>query len=357
MPSSLAGLWLNRWLRRPGSIVLLTIFGFSCFSRRAAAETLRIVVAVASPGGTTLRRLEAELRSRGLTVIEVDSSSARDSREHLSELAQQQSAIAAVQLVDRGSKVEVWIADRVTGKTVFRELSVASGPQDGVDDSIAVGVAELLRASLMELNAPAAPRGDYPVTRSIQALAYVPPPPVSPPAKGASQLRLSAAFGMGAGMRGIGPTALVSAAAGWATRSGLGIEGLVGDTIVAGTVERSNGKASVGSFWFGGGASFESKAIASIFAARAGAGFAGARIRAKGESATVPFVTDSESRWSAGPYVHGSVGVGSASLRLVVDASVLVLLSVPPIRFADQRIGTWGQPAMFYTLGAEWLLR
>jgi len=355
MPSSLAGRCLTSRLARTRSIVLFTLLGFSCFSRPVAAETLRIVVAVSSGRGTTLQRLEAELRSRGLTVVEVESPGSVDSRRQLAELAQQRSAIAAVRLVDRGSTVEVWIADRVTGKTVFRDFSVAVGPQDAVDDSIAVGVAELLRASLMELNAPAAPRGDYPVTRTIQALAYV-PPPVSAPAREGSQLRLSAAFGMGLGMRGIGPTAVASATVGWANRSGLGIEGVVDGAVVAGAVERSSGKASVGSFWFGGGASLESKPFASILWTRAGLGFAGAHIRAKGETATAPFVTDSESRWAAGPYVHGSVGVGSPSLRLVVDASVLVLLSAPAIRFDDQRVGTWGQPAISCTLGAEWLL-
>lgn len=362
MPSWLAERWFNSRLRRIRSLVLLTILVWSCFSRPAAAETLRIVVA-ASGGegaklrqGTTLRRLEAELRSRGLTVIEVDPSRALDSREDLAALAEQQSAIAAVQLVDRGSKVEVWIADRVTGKTVFRELSVASGPEDAVDDSIAVGVAELLRASLMELNAPAAPRGDYPVTRSIQALAYA-PPPVPTSARGSSQLRFSAAVGLGAGLRGIGPTTVAGAAGGWASRSGFGIEGVAGGSVIAATVERSNGKASISSLWFGGGGSFESKTFASILTPRVGLGFAGARIRAKGETATDSFVTDSESRWSAGPYAHGSVGIGSGSLRLVFDASLLVLLSAPAIRFDEQRVGIWGQPAIFYTLGAEWLLR
>lgn len=355
MLSWLAGRWFNSWLHRTRPVVLFTILGWSCFSRPAAAETLRIVVAVAGREGTTLRRLEAELRSRGLTVIEVDSSRALDSREQLAELAQQQSAIAAVQLVDRGSKIEVSIADRVTGKTVFRELSVVAGPQDAVDDSIAVGVAELLRASLMELNAPASPRGDYPVTRSIQALAYV-PPPASAAAREASRLRFSAAFGLGLGMRGIGPTGVANATVGWKGRAGFGLEALAGGVVLGGSVARSHAKASVGGTWFGAGASWESKTFASVLATRAGAGFMGARIWAKGENATVPFVTDSESRWSGGPYMHGCIGIGSASWRLVGDASLLVLLSAPPIRFADERVGTWGQPAMLYTLGAEWLL-
>jgi len=77
-------------------------------------------------------------------------------------------------VASREGKVEVWVADRVTGKAVVRELDA---PEGGTSDAaVAIGSVELLRASLMELHSGEPAHGDAPATEKLQSLALVSTP-------------------------------------------------------------------------------------------------------------------------------------------------------------------------------------
>jgi hypothetical protein len=91
-----------------------------------------------------LRRLEAELRLAGFELVRREVSGTI-ARALLDTLAQQEKAFAAVALTEAGRSIDVWIEDRITGKTLIRTL-VAD--DDGV---IATRAAELLQASFIEL--------------------------------------------------------------------------------------------------------------------------------------------------------------------------------------------------------------
>lgn len=91
-----------------------------------------------------LRRLEAELRLAGFDIVQRDVSGTV-ARALLDTLAQQERAFAAVALTEAGRSIDVWIEDRLTGKTVIRTLV---GDDDAV---IATRAAELLQASFVEL--------------------------------------------------------------------------------------------------------------------------------------------------------------------------------------------------------------
>ena len=120
-----------------------------------------LVVLVASdPASQAARRLSKELQGIGIDVLVLKATPENSSgRESLERSARSVGAIAAVRLVASGGGTEVWVADRITGKTVIRELMGPTGA-DAEPDDVAVGAVELLRASLMELHSPNPPRGE-----------------------------------------------------------------------------------------------------------------------------------------------------------------------------------------------------
>ena len=96
-----------------------------------------------------------------------------------------------------GPRADLWVVDRVTNKTVFREITTDGTSLDNRDDAIAVGVAELLRASLMEVAAPH--RAVDKASPKIRELAYAPPGSSASPSK----FRLSLGAGVEPGLRGV----------------------------------------------------------------------------------------------------------------------------------------------------------
>jgi hypothetical protein len=112
------------------------------------------------------RRLEAELRLAGFEIVQHDVSGTV-ARSVLDTLAQQQKAFAAVALTEAGRSIDVWIEDRLTGKTLIRTLVAAD------DAVIATRAAELLQASFVELtlrlpSQPVPPE----VTRLVQPVSF-----------------------------------------------------------------------------------------------------------------------------------------------------------------------------------------
>ena len=139
----------------------------------AHAESGATLVAIVTsePASSLTRRVRAELQGVGLDVIVLKPpDEGTPSRAPLEQAARNVGAVAAVRLVPSGEgMVEIWVADRVTGKAVVRELAA---PESGASDAaVAIGSVELLRASLMELHSGEPPHGDAPATAKIQALA------------------------------------------------------------------------------------------------------------------------------------------------------------------------------------------
>src|SRR5580704_2293598 len=171
---------------------------------RARGESGATLVAIvtAEPNSSLTRRVRAELEGLGLDVIVLKPpEEGSPSRAPLEQAARSVGAVAAVRLIASSEgKVEVWVADRVTGKAVVRELDApASGASDA---AVAIGSVELLRASLMELHSGEPPHGDAPANEKIQALAL--------PGSGEprlARLGLSAGAGAELGIRGLGPSA------------------------------------------------------------------------------------------------------------------------------------------------------
>jgi hypothetical protein len=323
-------------------------------SLSSAEEALRVVVIRGAKESTTSRRLEAELRSLGLVVISRASPGPGDTHALLEQAARREGAIAAVQVIAQGTIAELWIADRVTNKTVLREITIETQDRNRADDSIAVGVAELLRASLMEVNAPSHARGAYASTPELRELGYA--RSARDPADNDARFWLSLGTGAELGIRGIGPSMLGQARAGWAPERGFGLELLGGMTLIPALIERSTGRARLWSEWLGAAATFSWRSRNSNFSTRAGIGIVGVRVRARGESVVAPLRGVTETATSAGPYVHGGPAFGSDSFRIRLNAGAVVLLTPPTVRFAEEAVAVWGAPSLFVDLGFEGVL-
>lgn len=176
---------------------------------RGQAEGTRSTVALvrSSSSDPVLReantRLRAELLDAGFEVIEVDRAPG-DSRSEVEDAAHDTPSFATVAMSRAGSGAfaDVWVSDRVTGKTVVRRLEVGAGAN--ATAILAIRALELLRASLLEIAAERAP--SEPVISAPNDVAkWV--APALPPASGGALLE-GGALGVGVlalhGLRGIG---------------------------------------------------------------------------------------------------------------------------------------------------------
>ena len=217
-------------------------------------------------------------------------------------------AIAAVRLVTSGQGTEVWVADRITGKTVIREL-VASTEADVRPDDVALGAIELLRASLMELHSPSSPRGEADITSEVRALSYPtaerPRPRTETPALPA--FSLSGGPSLDLGLDGVGP----SLHSQWAAWLGLGqrfgARAFASLSLLPGHHEVPEGSVEVASNVLGLGATFDFTRQDAPLVPTLGVGAAAARVETVGR-ARAPFMSTSESSWFAGGY--GQLGIG-----------------------------------------------
>jgi len=315
----------------------------------AAEEPLRIVVVSSNSDSTRDRRLTAELRSLGLTVVSVPAAAGASPEVTLPAVARMRRAIAAVQVVTLATKEQVWIADRVTDKTLVRELPRNTERPDQADDSIAVGVAELLRASLMEMNSESRARGEHAATQDVRELAYPVPARVLP-AVGPS-VWATAAGGIQPGLRGTGSAWLVRGSVAWRTDAGLGLEALVAATVSPSSVEGTAGVAQLFSQWVGIGAGLELPVRPSPWRGQMGIAIVLNRLAARGEQVLPPWIAATETAYSPGVYVHGGPAFSHGRYQFGLELGVLVLSSPATIHLGEQRAAIWGAPAIHVTLG------
>jgi len=149
-------------------------------SAASSQRARRLVVVVHARGAQAVVeraqvRLVAELRTAGFDVEErtVDS----DDQARASDEPSENGPVATVVLRRPGERIEanVSVFDRSTHKTSFRQIE--SRPGEGSDRNLALGVVELLRASLGE---PPPPSRETEPPASSTASAVPPSPPSAP---------------------------------------------------------------------------------------------------------------------------------------------------------------------------------
>jgi hypothetical protein len=315
---------------------------------RAQSGATLVAIVTTEPNASLTRRVRAELQGLGLDVIVLKPPEEGSAMRAPLELAARSvGAIGAVRLVPSGEgKVEVWVADRVTGKALVRELAVP--PSGASDAALAVGSVELLRASLMELHSGEPPHGDVPVNEKVRALAL---PAQSQP----KVARLGIAVGAGAelGVRGLGLSADADIGL-WLRIASRTAARLIGYTSLSPAhVVTGAGAVDVTSQLVGAMASYTFTDASSEWAPSASIGIALAHVTTTG-TAVPPFISASEAAWAAAPLADLGLGWSFAP-ELRIRADGLGLFAVPPIRIRTpaREVGWWGGPGVILSLGVE----
>jgi hypothetical protein len=326
---------------------------FAAPAARSQSAPSLVVIVTSDPAAAAARRLSKDLQGLGLDVLVLKATPENSSgRESLEKSARSVGAIAAVRLVPAGEGTEVWVADRVTGKTVIRDL-VGATPETGPDD-VALGAIELLRASLMELHSPGAPPSDAELTPAVRDLSFaVPAAPSTPAKRPVPMLSLMVGPSVDVGLRSIGPS-LGSNWALWARLgSGFGTRAFVALPIVPERASVVEGDVTVSSSVMGLGFSYDYRRGENVFAPYIGLGFAAARVVTIG-SAIPPALSTSDSAWYTGGYSQLGAGLEvTQGLRLYVDGTALLLAQAPGIRVDNRTVGRWGAPAVVGSMGLE----
>ena len=106
------------------------------------------------------RAARAEFEALNLTVEVVTCGTEEDRQRHreLERVARERNAFCALRIVrvrqGTGSDVEIWVNDRITGKTTFRVLHTDGKPEPEEARLTALRLVEVLRASLLERSHP-----------------------------------------------------------------------------------------------------------------------------------------------------------------------------------------------------------
>lgn len=318
----------------------------------AAVSTIAVICA---PGDRFGLRLVAELESLRFRAVVLDPSAEPASRASLEASARQAGAIAAIRAVPSERGVEVWIADRVTGKTVLRDMASDRGTPD-LDDALALRVVELLRASLLEIALPSPPRGEVPATPEIREkmsvslprAAEVPAPP---------RWRFAVAPGLLLSPGGFGAAASLALGLDWMPSDHVGVFALAAIPLTGAHIVRTQGSADLTILLGGGGVRFALAAPTSAWSPSIDLGLAAVSLHSAG-AANPGFVASSPSAVTAAPFAR--VGLAFAPIpRLRLRADVLAGLAAPGIavQFAQHEIATWGAPLVLSTVGVDfgWL--
>jgi hypothetical protein len=129
---------------------------------QAAAEAPRVLLVIEAPDDPFANRVRAELSSMGLEVLTREPWRTGNAAATLEAAARAEGAVAAVRTVPSRKGVEIWMADRVMGRPLLRQLVIDESPGGPNQSLIALQTAELLRTSLLAHPPP-------------------PPPPAAPP--------------------------------------------------------------------------------------------------------------------------------------------------------------------------------
>lgn len=217
----------------------------------ATAAAFDRVVVLSTPGSTLAVRLQAELEALGLDTI-AEAPPADVSPSALEAIAHDKEALATIYLAGGEHVLEIWIADRSTGKTVIREIPARPGGAS--DDTAVTKTVELLRASLLEVQFQSGSEKLPPALEKLVAPPVAPPiaepPPLAPLPKLPERLvtiRLGPAIAFGAG--GLPPSAQVNAEVVGALSDLVALGGELSIPTVPTSFEEPEGSFSRSQFW------------------------------------------------------------------------------------------------------------
>lgn len=340
-------------LRELGLALVLAL-GTWLSPTHARADAPRVVL-VREPGDAdvvvdeALTRLRSELQAAGFTVTEVQRSDAATTS------TRQATVTFSIRRAPPGNDVEIWVTDRLTGKTVVRRIALSGQPGESDASLLAIRAAELLRASLLE--ATVEPKRTTAVTPPR-------PKPVSPalerfvgPVEVSKRRGLLEGPHFLLGVSGLFSFAGIGPSVAPTLRAGVGLVGplstrlsLTGPSLtpelssVAGQAALRQELGLVELVYTFGGA--EARFVPLLAAG------GGVYHVAVSGSARAPFEGHQLSSWSAAM----SVGAGGAvrlgrHAALLLDAQALLVEPIPSVSLDGERAGALGRPALLASFG------
>lgn len=161
-----------------------------CAAAHADPPAPKVAVQAPRELWATSARLLAELRSRGFAPVTVEPPVPL-TRASLERLASDLGAIAVLSLAPNDAGLEIWVADRLTGKIVLRQVERVAG-----DEALLAhrGV-ETLRASLLELRLEGGPARAH--ASAVSAMLATPDEEPPPPKPAWLSLRLGPSLSLG----------------------------------------------------------------------------------------------------------------------------------------------------------------
>ena len=319
------------------------------------AEGPRVILVGASWSDPLVARLRDELGVLGLDVEIVAGSAATTD---LAALARSHGATAAARVASP-SAIDLWV-DPALEPGASAEVRI-EGPGDPA--LLALRAVEVLRGRLIPPGAAStpdaatsadaeAPRAiSPPVTTARPAASAAPEVASSAHAAGPFALFLAPAVLLSPG--GLPPMAHVRLGAEWSPVDRVGVELVTFVPLVPATISAAEGSVALRVLELGGGLHGTLTDPAAAFSLRVGLGLSALLLTFDGEAAP-PFVADRGSRWIASPYA--SIGAAyRAYPRLALRTEMLVTVARPEpvLRIAGHEVASFGEPAVFFSLGIE----
>lgn len=300
-------------------------------------------------------RLQAELVALGFDAVlappDTASATGPASVGSVEQVARSRRAIAAIRAVSSEHGVEVWIADRVTGKTVVRDVTSPSDASDR-DAALALAAVDLLRASLLEVALPKAPLGDVPAPPELSQRLSLPAPgslePRSPPT-----LRVSLAPGVLWSPGGMGPAGSLDVGLAWIPTAHVGAAAFVSLPLSRPSVSGRGGAADLSVLLGGVGMRFVLTPPESRWSPSADAGVMVTSMESRG-AASPGYLAKQVSATLAAPYLRAGLALAVTPM-LRVRADVLFGFVVPgvSVQLAKREVAAFGLPILLSTLGAD----
>ncbi|WP_433932792.1 hypothetical protein AB3662_01375 [Sorangium cellulosum] len=347
----------------PLLLVLAALAAGPSLAPHARADDAReqapsIIAVVCPPGDRFGLRVVAELESLGFRAAILDpAADAPASRASLEASARDAGAIAAIRAVPSGRGVEVWIADRVTGKTVLREMADGVGDAGAPDRdaALALRVVELLRASLLEAALPAPLPGELPATPEIReklrvpaptALADAPPPPPSP------ALRVALAPGALLSPGGLGAAVSLDLGVAVMPSEHVGVVAFAAIPLTGARLERPQFSVDLSVQLTGAGVRFTTRA--DRWAPSADVGLAVVSLQSSDVVVRSGFGDGDSSAMTVAPFARlGLAFAVTPGFRLRADVLASVVVEGASIQIAEHDIATWGRPIMLSSAGID----
>jgi hypothetical protein len=324
---------------------LSLLAGAALWARVSLADSSISRVLLIDPGSEPLTvRLREEIESLGLEVMVVEEGASAEPLELRARLAD---AVAAIRITQRGSgSVDMTILDRATGKTVSRHLPIAMGTDPASSELVATRTVELLRASLMELEAPHPSRGDAAVTPALRALAAPVTEPRSSGVAVAAGPALVTSQGLGVSLD-IWVAVLLRTPSGFGAMAGIVAPG------TGGGFESAEGQVNAVAWRYRLAAVFEGPQLSGALSPRFEAGATLIALTTRGV-ASAPFRGVEQHSILWGPWVSAGIRCELVPrLSLLAAAELALLFPETVIRSDGREVATFGRPLVAANTGLE----